>query len=207
MPINEKPFLHYVFEYLNKKGVKQILLCTGFGHQIVKEQIGTDYKNLEIQYSQEKTRLGTGGAVTKALEWMQDEWILILNGDSFCFFDLNAKQLALKNMPLIFVHEVPDVSRFGEVILKQNNIVYSFKEKNSVHRPGFINAGIYWLHRSIFEGFSQNSYSSMEREILPSLLGRLTAVICNRGFIDIGTPDSYKKAEDFFRLKCNKQYT
>ena len=94
-----------------------------------------------------------------------------------------------------------DVSRFGEVQFNDNGLVFSFKEKNQRFRPGYINAGIYWLHRSCFDKFPKNSFISMEKEILPSLLNSLEIVSCDGGFIDIGTPQSYLEASEFFTKK------
>ena len=93
---------------------------------------------------------------------------------------------------------MPDVSRFGAIEFDKQNNALSFQEKNVQSSPGYINAGIYWLHRSCIDSLSKNTFISMEKEVLPSLLGKLQVVQCEKGFIDIGTPISYARADNFF---------
>ena len=200
MEINDKPFLFYLFGLLQSNDFQDVILCTGNGHDCIEKMIGYEYQELSIKYSRENYPLGTGGAIIQALETFDDEWFLLMNGDSYCSFDLNSEDIVKKRSPLIFVHQVRDVSRFGEVQFNDNGLVFSFKEKNQIFRPGYINAGIYWLHRSCFDKFPKNSFISMEKEILPSLLNSLEIVSCDSGFIDIGTPESYAKAKEFFKF-------
>jgi D-glycero-alpha-D-manno-heptose 1-phosphate guanylyltransferase len=200
MEVNQRPFLLYLFDLLKSNHFREIVLCTGYGHDCIEKEIGNEYQEISIKYSRETSPLGTGGAIIQALETFDDEWFLLMNGDSYCSFDLSSENIKTKQSPLIFVHQVRDVSRFGEVQFDDDGMVFSFKEKNRSSRPGYINAGIYWLHRSCFDKFPKNSFVSMEKEILPSLLESLEIVSCHRGFIDIGTPESFAKAEDFFKF-------
>jgi D-glycero-alpha-D-manno-heptose 1-phosphate guanylyltransferase len=200
MEINGKPFLFYLFDLLQSNHFRDVILCTGNGHDYIEKEIGNEYQELSIKYSRETSPLGTGGAIIQALETFDDEWFLLMNGDSYCSFDLSSEDIMTKQSPLIFVHQVRDVSRFGEVQFDDDGMVFSFEEKNRGSRSGYINAGIYWLHRSCFDKFPKNSFVSLEKEILPSLLESLQKVSCDSGFIDIGTPESFAKAEDFFKF-------
>ncbi|TET35339.1 MAG: hypothetical protein E3J72_11480 [Planctomycetota bacterium] len=65
---------------------------------------------------------------------------------------------------------------------------------------GLINAEVYLFERETIEAIPAGRAVSMETEILPSLIGhRLFAIECDGPFIDIGTPESYAKAESFFQ--------
>jgi D-glycero-alpha-D-manno-heptose 1-phosphate guanylyltransferase len=198
MNVNGRPFLSYLLELLNSNNFRDIVLCTGYNHDQVQNQIGFEYKDCSIKYSRETSPLGTGGAIVQASQELESEWFLIMNGDSYCSFDLNAQSLLKIKKSLIFVHKVPDVSRFGTIKFDKQNKVLSFQEKNAKSDPGYINAGIYWLHRSSIDSLIKNTFISMEKEVLPSLLGKLQVVECDKGFIDIGTPISYASANNFF---------
>ena len=202
MKVNGRPFLLYLLDLLKFNRFQDVVLCTGHGHDQIQKEIGSEYKGSSIKYSREISPLGTGGAIVQVLTELDNEWFLVMNGDSYCSFDLNAQFLQKLKKSLIFVHKVPDVSRFGTVEFNEQNKVLSFQEKNVQSSPGYINAGIYWLHRSCIDSLSKNTFISMEKEVLPSLLGKLQVVQCDKGFIDIGTPKSYANAENFFDARC-----
>ena len=202
LTVHDRPFLFYILNLLHSKGIREIILCTGYGHEHVVEKIGNSYKNLEIAYSKEEKPLGTGGAIIQALNKDDGEQFLVLNGDSYCDFDLPPKKVSQSITSYIFVHEVPDVSRYGEVkVFSNSNQVKSFEEKNANKHEGFINAGIYLFNRNVFGSYKANQKISLEKDILPHELGNLESIRCNHGFIDIGTPLSYLEASEFFAKK------
>ncbi|MDA8991436.1 sugar phosphate nucleotidyltransferase [Opitutales bacterium] len=204
VPVAKIPFIFYLFDLIIEKSVKEITLCTGIGHRQIKNKVGDRYKSLSITYSQESKPLGTGGAILKAIQNFKDEQFLVLNGDSYCNFDFPEITSEIENKSLIFTHKVSNVSRYGEVVFDKNFKVTSFEEKNETNRKGFINAGIYLFQRTDIENFPQNTYISLENDILPKLIGNLSIVPCEGDFIDIGTPDSYKEAERFFAKELKK---
>ena len=67
-PINGKPFLLYLLELLESRGIDDIILCTGYLGEQVKDFFGTgEDLGIRIRYSEEgETLLGTGGALKKA---------------------------------------------------------------------------------------------------------------------------------------------
>ena len=141
MKINGKFFLFYLLDLLISKGFKDIILCTGHGHSIIKKMVGEKYKSIRISYSKEEKALGTGGAILHALKLFDDQKFIVLNGDSFCDFDVDLYLLSNNSNNFIFIHKVNDVSRFGEVKINQaDNSVSSFIEKKTRSRSGFINA-------------------------------------------------------------------
>jgi NDP-sugar pyrophosphorylase family protein len=203
VPIGKIPFIFYLFDLIIKKSIKEITLCTGIGHQQIQDKVGDSYKSLSITYSKESKQLGTGGAILNAIQHFNDEQFLVLNGDSYCNFVFPKITSEIGNKSLIFTHKVANVSRYGEVVFDKNFKVTSFEEKNETNRKGFINAGIYFFHKTDLENFPQNTNISLEKDILPKLIGNLFVVPCEGGFIDIGTPDSYKEAERFFAKPAN----
>lgn len=201
--VRETPFIFYLFDLIIKKSIQEITLCTGIGHQQIKNKVGEAYKSLSITYSQEFKPLGTGGAILKAIQNFNDKQFLVLNGDSYCNFHIPQSTSVVGNKSLIFTQKVSNVSRYGEVVFDKNFKVTSFEEKNGANREGFINAGIYLFHKTDLENFPQNTNISLEKDILPKLIGNLFVVPCEGDFIDIGTPNSYKEAESFFAKPAN----
>ncbi|QQR80449.1 MAG: NTP transferase domain-containing protein [Deltaproteobacteria bacterium] len=204
-PIHGKPFLDYLLRRLDKeKLIQKVILATGYKSLLIQEYYSTHPYHFKIDFSFEQSPLGTGGAARLALENTQSDFVLILNGDSFVEFDLEKMFLSLvseKNAGVILLTKVLDGSRFGtvKIDLKSGKIL-SFLEK--VHTgTSLINAGAYLLSRNALFLWPREKRISMENEILPFLLAgeTLYGYVVENPFIDIGTPDSYRQAEDFFK--------
>src|SRR5690242_9231679 len=79
-----RSFLSWWLDTLDRQGFRDVVLCTGFMADQVRNTYGSAYGRLQIRYSVEETPLGTGGALAKALPHLNSDPILVLNGDSFC---------------------------------------------------------------------------------------------------------------------------
>jgi NDP-sugar pyrophosphorylase family protein len=78
--------------------------------------------------------------------------------------------------------------------------IQSFEEKtNSIKNSSrLINAGIYVFSKNIVAKMPLK-YLSLEKDIFPYLCGNgLYGLETNSKFIDIGIPDEYQKAQNFF---------
>ena len=88
--IGGRPFLAYLLDQLDSAGVRKTVLCTGYLGEEVKETFGGEYRGLQLAYSQERSPLGTGGALRLAVPLLASDPVLVLNGDSYCEADLPA---------------------------------------------------------------------------------------------------------------------
>src|SRR5690606_33942527 len=77
--------------------------------------------------------------------------------------------------------------------------VRGFREKGR-RGAGAINAGIYWFGREVLDALPARAPLSLERDALPGLAaaGELLAFRTVAPFLDIGTPDAYAAAAEFF---------
>ena len=90
-PVCGRPFLRFILDDLQKKGVERIILATGYKRECIEEFFGTHYRGMEIVYSPEDTPLGTGGAIKRALSLCREDWVAVLNGDTY--FDVDFSTL------------------------------------------------------------------------------------------------------------------
>ena len=203
--VKEHPFLEYILNQLNKNGFKNVMLCTGHLGDQVQETFGSNYQNLALLYSREPSALGTAGAIRFALPHLESEDILIMNGDSFYDCDLqSAYDFHLKKGAngTILLTKVDNTARYGKIELNENDEIVSFEEKAKSKGMGLINAGIYFIRKSLLLEIPKENTISFENEIFPSWIGKSFYGFKTTGrFIDIGTPESYKEAEEFFSLK------
>lgn len=200
--VGGRPFLAYILDQLDQAGMREVVLCTGYLAEAIWRTFGDRYKSLTLKYSQEMQPLGTGGALHQALPHCLSDPILVLNGDSFIDADLGGYLEWFYENDLeaaMLLTMVPDASRFGRVVVRQDGLIMSFEEKSGHHDAGLINAGIYILRKEIILFIPEGEFYSLEQQLFPQLMGRTLYGYSSMGrFIDIGTPESYVSAEDFF---------
>ncbi|ECR6676698.1 nucleotidyltransferase family protein [Campylobacter jejuni] len=193
-PINNKPFLEFIFEYLKKQGIKEIILAVSYKYEVIQEYFKDEFLGIKIKYSIEKEPLGTGGAIKQALKFIKNE-LYVLNGDTF--FDIDLSKLKLdKSKICLALKQMNDFDRYGTINIDKHGLVISFKEK-VFKKQGLINGGIYFLNKDIFNDFTLQEKFSFE-EFLQENYKKLKARACifDDYFIDIGVPSDYERFSD-----------
>jgi NDP-sugar pyrophosphorylase family protein len=146
--------------------------------------------------------LGTGGALRSVLAKLTSDPVLVLNGDSYCETDLPALldwHRKHRAEATLLLTSVPDTQRYGRVAVDQHDAVVAFEEKGHAGGPGRINAGIYVLGRRFLLTIPATCAPSLEHDVFPTWIGRgLSGCPAGGRFLDIGTPESYAAAEEFF---------
>jgi NDP-sugar pyrophosphorylase family protein len=202
-PVLGRPFLAYLLAQLADAGVPESVLLTGYLAEQVEAECGAAFADMRLAYSVETSARGTAGALRHATPYLTRPLVLVLNGDSYCdlalaaFFAQHVRSGAACSVALT---EVPDVARFGKVTLGDGRRIARFEEKSASGGRGWINAGVYLLARSLLEEIPSGGAVSLERELFPrwAAEGRCHGFPTAGRFLDIGTPESYARAEAFF---------
>ena len=141
--INNIPLIERTIKYLKKYGINEIIISSGYKSNKI-ESFLKKKKNFgcQIIFSIEKTPLGTGGAIKKALKHVGEESFLVLNGDVVT--NINLRKI-LKKPNTIAANELK--TKFGTMDVKNNKIL-KFNEKKDVVDV-WMNSGIYHLSKNI----------------------------------------------------------
>lgn len=197
-PINGRPFLEILLDYLIASNFDHIVLSTGYMHEKIEAHFGNSYRNTQISYAVEHEPLGTGGGIRNALNFCNEENIVILNGDTLFKIDYDDLQRFYFSHPTrlaMVLRQVDDTSRYGSVVTDCSDRISLFSEKNESHGFGTINGGIYMMHRSLLEEQSDRKAFSFEKDILQQKYTKEPFFAYTSGayFIDIGIPEDYRK--------------
>jgi NDP-sugar pyrophosphorylase family protein len=202
-PVGGRPFITYLLDHLADAGIREVWLLTGVGAEHVTRALGASYGSLRLHYSVETKPLGTGGAVRRALPQIDAKRLFVLNGDSYS--DVDGSLLATHHVgrnagATLALVNATETARFGRVILDAEGWVQHFEEKKATNRAGLINAGIYLFERGVVEEISQDIASSLEHDWFPrwARQRRLSGFLASGELLDIGTPESYAQAAEFF---------
>ncbi|HVE43530.1 MAG TPA: nucleotidyltransferase family protein [Gammaproteobacteria bacterium] len=198
-PIQGKPFLSYLLDYLQAQGFDSVIFSVHHLYEKIQSYFGNQYQRMHIEYAIEEKPLGTGGAIAHSLRFLStEEPVFVLNGDTFLRLDYQKMyEQHLKYMPSLSMalRAVDVVSRYGKVLV-ENHRVTAFKEKGETG-SGFINAGVYLLQPNLFSSFDLPDQFSFETDFLFPHLKTLTPVAfpCHDYFIDIGIPEDLARAQ------------
>ena len=195
-----RPFLEYLLREAARFGFKRVLLLAGYrADQVASYLAESDiarHLRLEIDLHVEAEPAGTGGALWRARERL-DEYFYLLNGDSW--FDFNWLSLVTvegsdRAVATLGLRQVEDASRYG-VVETDDGAVRRFRDRPEQAGPGDVNSGVYLMSREIVAALRPQC--SLERDVLPALAqaGRLRAQRVRGGFIDIGVPEDFARAQ------------
>lgn len=209
LEIAGKPFLLHLVHWARWAGAHDIVLLSGYkGDQISGFAQTISSSSLRVRVVQEETLLGTGGSLFNAQGFLEDEFI-VSNGDSWLAFDPRYLSQCLNTRPqtkvVMALRLKQDTSSSGIVNLNEKGIISAFKERGD-GTPGLINAGVYGMRKNIFDQYRpKDRIFSIEKETFPALIpsGTFEGKVFDGYFIDIGTPERFKSAEDCFSTAFN----
>ena len=131
-PVNGKPFLAYIFDYLERQGCTRVVLSLGYKQEVVTEWLSKGSVDIHCTHVIESEPLGTGGGIQLALGAAKDKNVVILNGDTFFDVDLQKMMdfhLKTESKTTLALKQMREFERYGVVIMGANNIIVSFEEK------------------------------------------------------------------------------
>ena len=207
--VNGKPFLEYLLNYLERNGITHVILSVGYKSEIIKTHFGSRYKSIKISYATEKFPLGTGGGICLAIQKAKNNNIFIINGDTLFNISLNklARYHKQKNAELsVALRKIKDGSRYGSVLINENNKITAFKEKSESKKNVLINGGIYLINKKQFRRRKFPERFSFEKDFLEKNygIGTFYGFEFSDYFIDIGLPSTYNQAQTDFLHEFGK---
>lgn len=199
--VGDKPLLDTILQQFIESGFHRFIFSVNYLSDQVIKYFGNGSKwNVEIQYLQESSPLGTAGALAN-IEQKNEKPLIVINGDILTKVDFSAL-LDFHKQEKVFatmcVREYEFEIPYGVLEVEGTRLV-SFKEK-PVYRY-FINAGIYVLNPEVLNLVPKNKHYDM-----PSLLNKISddkekSVSCfpiQEFWLDIGHITNYEIAIDAY---------
>ena len=202
MKFEDRPFLDIVIHHLKQQGLQRFILCTGYKSDWIEKYYKKNDPGVEIVYSWEKERLGTGGAIKHARTHVKSDPFFVLNGDCYCdvdFAQFYAFHQAKNDLATIVASHVPDSKDFGSLDIDENDQIHAFLEKED-RGAAYINAGRYCFTQDVFDLMPVQDQFSIEFDVFPKIVEKGLYGFRHQGeFFDIGTPERFQKATEFFK--------
>jgi mannose-1-phosphate guanylyltransferase len=87
----------------------------------------------------------------------------------------------------------------GIVEIDENNIIINYHEKSELDFGNLANGAVYILSKECLLNIYSNFKHSIDfsNDILPNLISKIYTYETGKMYLDIGTPESYKFANEF----------
>jgi D-glycero-alpha-D-manno-heptose 1-phosphate guanylyltransferase len=192
LEIKGKTVLEWQLEKLKKIGITEVVLAAGHLSEVLEQTVGLHKDGVDLVYAIEQERLGTGGAIKHAWDYVSspEDPVIILNGDIFTTVDFAdmVRYLSPVSDGMILGTKVEDAASYGTLEYDQKFHLKKFKEKEGLHKPGYINGGVYIFNKKVRQYFPQEKSFSIEYDVFPNITG-LYVYESDRPWVDIGVPE------------------
>jgi len=204
-PVNGKPFIGYVIEYLKTQGITTFILSLGYKSEAITDYIYSTYPSLNVKVVIEEEPLGTGGAIKLACSKAIEQNVLVTNGDTLFSVDIQKLiqyHLQSQSNCTLSLKPMSNFDRYGVVELTETGRIASFNEKK-YYDKGLINGGLYILNVANFLNIPSEQKFSFEKDFLEAYFQTVPMFGQEQDayFIDIGIPKDFQQAQiDFATL-------
>lgn len=200
MPLGERAILEILLMQLASQGFTRVDLCVGYLSHLIRAYFGDGERvGLEIAYHEEKSPLGTIGALATIPDIDPDESLLVMNGDLLT--DLNFGQVLSQHREragdaTVCVTRRRVTDEFGVIDIGADGTLAAYHEK-PVHEV-VVSIGV-----NVVTGASLASIEPGERIDVPDFMLRIKnaggTVYCNEVdafWLDLGRVDDYRIAAE-----------
>ncbi len=199
MPVGEMPILEVLIRQLAYYEFKRVILCVGYLGGLLEAYFGNGSKwGVNLTYSYESEPLGTAGPL--ALIERPTAPFLVMNGDLLTTLDFNKLYTAHTASPdrdvTIALYERNVKIDLGVIELGPQNELKEYREKPKL--DFLVSMGIYVFQPVVLSKIS--GYLDLP-DLMTTLKNEGRSVIGYRepcDWLDIGNPDDYAKALDWF---------
>lgn len=153
-----KPVMEYQLDFFKRHGINDIILCTGYKHELFKK------KYPQLEHSVEKKPLGTAGAIKNAEKFIKDDFI-VTNGDNIFSFNFQKMLQMFNSTKNPVVTLIQPVSPYGVVEVEGDRVI-DFREKPVLNF--WVNAGITIFTRESLKSFPEEGM--IEYDVYPKLV-------------------------------------
>lgn len=203
VPIKGQPLLGIWLERLTQAGVGPFLINTHYLADQVEAFVETGSYRTHVRLAYEEELQGTAGTLIRNLDFFQSHDGLLIHADNYCLADFVAFQQAHHSRPseclmTMMTFRTDNPSACGIVELDERGIVIGFHEKVAMAPGNLANGAVYILSSELLDKLATDLHSAKDfsTEILNYLVGRIYSYEVSQIFIDIGTPNAYRQANE-----------
>ena len=201
VPIKGRALLGVWLDRLSQVGVGPFLINTHYLPEQVQAFVASSPYRDKITLSHEKELLGTAGTLIANLQFFEGKDGILIHADNYCLTDFEGFIQAHSKRPscclmTMMTFRSDNPQSCGIVELDGRGIVVGFHEKIEKPPSNLANGAVYLLSAELLKLLDTklNSVTDFSTQVLQHLIGRIYTYESREFFIDIGTPEAYRRA-------------
>jgi mannose-1-phosphate guanylyltransferase len=206
VPIHGRPLLAYWLDALFRdERTDRVLINTHHLHEAVEGFVASSPWRDRVDLVHEAELLGTGGTILANRTWLGDTDFLVAHADNLTDFAIprliDAHAAAgPDNLLTLLAFRTANPTACGILELDGASRVVGFHEKVSDPPGNLANGAVYVFSPAVVSRIAElgKPVVDLSTEIIPGLLPRVFALEHPGFFMDIGTPESLKRAQETF---------
>ncbi|KPK96336.1 nucleotidyl transferase [bacterium SM23_31] len=140
--VGGKPILSHIIDKALESGIDDIAFIIGYKGNQIQEYVESNY-SFKYRFYEQKEILGLAHAIGLAEEYLRDEPVFIVLGDTI--FEADIESVFKGQYSSLGVREVEDPRRFGTVELDENGFAHTLVEKPVDPKSNLTLVGLYFL--------------------------------------------------------------
>ena len=206
--IDGRPLIDIWLDAFGAAGIDEVLVNLHHLPDVVRRHLAGRAGPPVVQTVYEPELLGSAGTLAANRSWLgDDDMFLVCNADNLTDFDLRALISEHRDhgaVATLTVFHSENPSAGGVVEIDDTGIVTGFTEKPSEPVSDLVNAGMYAFHPCLLAEIDGPPPADIGYHLLPRLVGRARAVLVKEYFRDIGTVESYQRAQQEWSVRGQK---
>jgi UDP-N-acetylglucosamine diphosphorylase / glucose-1-phosphate thymidylyltransferase / UDP-N-acetylgalactosamine diphosphorylase / glucosamine-1-phosphate N-acetyltransferase / galactosamine-1-phosphate N-acetyltransferase len=146
LPIMNRALIRHSLDQLTGL-FDQVIFITGYKKEAIEEELGDNYRGMQLVYQEQREQKGTGHAVLQAKEHITGKFVAMNGDDLFARQDI---ENLIKYDYAALAKRVPDPSLYGVFHVDEKNRVHKLVEKPKEYLGDLANIGGYVLQPDFF---------------------------------------------------------
>lgn len=201
LPVGDKAIIDHNVDRIISYGIQHISVTVNYLKEQIEEHYASPRQGVQIQTVREPKYLGTIGSI-KFVKAFYNDTVLVMNSDLFTNIDY-------EDFYLHFIEHEADMSvaavpysvsiPYGILDLEERRNIKGLIEKPTYDY--YANAGIYLIKKSALDLIPDDTFFNAT-DLIEALIANGNKVIrfpINGTWIDIGTPQEYRRANDMVK--------
>lgn len=216
VPIAGMPVLEHIVFWLMRFNISRCAINLHHFPAVVTNYFGSGERfGVEIEYSIEKSILGTAGGARKLRAFFKEPFVVVY-GDVLADFDLDIlvgehEKRRAHNHATLSLYRVPNPQECGIVTMQEDGRILEFIEKPSASEVSsdLANAGVMILDPELLDRVPENTFFDFGRDLFPKLIKEGVPLYGwmlpeDAYLLDIGTPEKYAQAQREWPARTRK---
>jgi mannose-1-phosphate guanylyltransferase len=127
MPIQNRPLLHWLLDYLRGAGAEGVILNAHHLGEVLAAHLGSHDVGIPVEVRLESALLGTGGGIRNVANFWDDRPFVVMNGDILSAIDLQRVVRSHHQGGAVATLVLTDEPRFNQVQVRADGRILGFK--------------------------------------------------------------------------------